>query len=81
MAKSLSKFKEIGKDMARVIKEDPVNAALDVAMTVVVGGYIFLSRMAGYYQGRVDFADDLKDEFKKLSVPIPNDSEKGGDAE
>lgn len=83
MAKFIDKLKEVGKDMGRVIKEDPANIALDVVMTVLVGGYIFLSRMAGYYQGRIDFASDLQDELKKLEHDLDesNNGKEGGDAE
>ena len=80
MAKFIDKLKEVGKDMGRVIKEDPSNTALDVVMAVLVGGYIFLSRMAGYYQGRIDMGTDLMEEVKKMSDKTVNDSEEGGDA-
>ena len=81
MAKFIDKLKEVGKDMGRVIKEDPANTALDVVMAVLVGGYIFLSRMSGYYQGRIDFARDTLNELTKMSDETAGDSEEGGESE
>ena len=65
MAKFLSKCKEIGKDMARVIKDDPAGTVLDVVMTLTVGAYLFLNKMSGYYQGRVDGANSVVDAVKE----------------
>ena len=78
MAKFINKLKEVGKDMGRVIKEDPANTALDVVMAVLVGGYIFLSRMAGYYQGRIDMGDDIKGELKRLADEYGLDDPENG---
>lgn len=76
MAKFIDKLKEVGNDMVRVIKEDPANSALDVVMAILVGGYIFLSRMSGYYQGRIDMSADIQEEFKKLEHDL-DDPENG----
>lgn len=84
MAKFIDKLKEVGKDMGRVIKEDPANTVLDVVMAVLVGGYIFLSRMSGYYQGRIDMGNDIMEEFKNLDwkeLDEPENGAKGGESE
>lgn len=62
MANFLEQCKSIGKDMARVIKDDPAGTVLDVVMTLTVGAYLFLNKMSGYYQGRVDAVKEWWDE-------------------
>ena len=79
MAKFLKQCKEVGKDMVRVIKDDPAGTVLDVAMTLMVGAYLFLNKMSGYYTGKVhashDIIDAVKEWYDENSQPL--DEEKG----
>ena len=81
MAKFIDKLKEVGKDMGRVIKEDPMGTALDVFMTLAIGGYLFLNKMSGYYTGREHAGHDIVDAVRDWMDDLPDPEKEATDDE